>query len=102
MEAAIISVCQAGSESGRSKTPAAVAFFDWLFENDGPISDEYALMEIASVQWLVEESEVAAERNNPLLTIESLYDFAKNLATRMMGLGQYSVSEHRVLEWIPA
>jgi len=82
--------------------PQLLSLIGYLFENDGPIPDEYALMEIASVQWLVEESEVAAERNNPLLTIESLYDFAKNLATRMMGLGQYSVSEHRLLEWIPA
>ena len=82
--------------------PQLLSLIGYLFENDGPIPDEYALMEIASVQWLVEESEVAAERNNAILTIESLYDFAKILSTRMMDLGQYSVSEHRIQEWLPA
>lgn len=81
--------------------PQLLSLIGYLFENDGPIPDEYALMEIASVQWLVEESEIASERDNPLLTIESLYEFSKILATRMMGLGQYSASEHRVLEWLP-
>ncbi len=92
-------VANLGVLKHRPQSPSLVGF---LFDNDGPIPDEYALMEIASVQWLVEESEVAAERDNPLLTIESLYDFAKILSTRMMGLGQYSVSEHRVLGWLPA
>ncbi len=35
------------------------------------------------------------------LNMESLYEFAKLLATRMTEIGQYSVSEHRVMEWLP-
>ncbi len=81
--------------------PQMLSLIGYLFENEGPIKDEYGLMETVSVQWLIEESERVQKSEDSHLNMESLFSFAKLLATRMTEIGQYSVSEHRVLEWLP-
>jgi len=81
--------------------PQALSLIGYLFENEGPLKDEYSLMEAVSVQWLIEENERAQKGGESHLNMESLYEFAKLLATRMTEIGQYSVSEHRVMEWLP-
>ncbi len=80
--------------------PQMLSLVGYLFENDGPLKDEYSLMEAVTVQWLIHENEKAQRNRNSTLSMESLFEFAKLLATRMAEIGSYSVSEHRVVEWL--
>lgn len=81
--------------------PQMLSLIGYLFDNEAPLKDEYSLMEAVTVQWLIEENDKAQQRGDSSITMESLYEFATLLATRMAEIGMYSVSEHRVVEWLP-
>ncbi len=46
--------------------PQALSLIGYLFENEGPLKDEYSLMEAVSVQWLIEENERAQKGESPI------------------------------------
>ncbi len=82
--------------------PQMLSLVGYLLENEGSLPDEYALMEAVSVQWLIEENERAAKNGLEGVSMETLYESAKEISTRMAEIGMYSVSAHRVHEWLPA
>lgn len=81
--------------------PQTLSMIGYLFDNEGSLPDEYSLMEAVSIQWLIIENERAAKQGIEGVSIESLFDSAKLLSTRMAEIGMYSISEHRVHEWMP-